>query len=193
MSEARSSDALLDEYVAARTKIDDAVAHVSARRASDLACRVGCSSCCVDGLTVLAVEAHAIVHHLEHEGLARIPAPPPGGCAFLDDGGACTIYEARPFLCRTHGLPLRAPKSEGTPTARTLTVVDDVSWCALNFTARPPEEKDMLDAVRVQALLTTVDARFRAASGARDERVALSTLCALALEHVSVESVDDDG
>ena len=28
-------------------------------------------------------------------------------CAFLDNEGACRIYEDRPYVCRTQGLPLR--------------------------------------------------------------------------------------
>jgi hypothetical protein len=188
VSTTSSRDAFLVEYEAARAKVDDAVARVTARRTDDLACRSGCASCCVDGLTVLPVEAHAIISHLEHEGLAQLPAPPAGGCPFLDADLRCTIYEARPFVCRTHGLPLRAPVEAASDVRRSLTIVDDVSWCALNFTARAPEQGDVLDATTLQALLTTVDARFRAASGVDEGRVALRTLCALALESLDDES-----
>jgi hypothetical protein len=176
----------LGEYRAARDKVDHAVAQVTARRQVDLACRSGCASCCVDGLTVLPVEAHAIVDHLEHEGLTRRPAPPPGGCAFLDGELACTIYDARPFLCRTHGLPLRAPVDVRATAHPLLNVIDDVSWCALNFTTRAPDEEDVVDATRVQALLTTVDARFRTATGADAARVSLRAILDAALE-----SLDD--
>ena len=30
-----------------------------------------------------------------------------GACAFLDGEGACRIYQDRPYVCRTQGLPLR--------------------------------------------------------------------------------------
>ena len=34
-------------------------------------------------------------------------AAPAGRCAFLDAEGACRIYQDRPYVCRTQGLPLR--------------------------------------------------------------------------------------
>jgi len=117
-------EGLLAEYLAVRKKVDAAVNEIAARRARDLACARGCASCCAGGLSVLGVEAVAIEHHLATEGFSAQPSPPPGGCAFLDAAGACTIYEARPLLCRTHGLPLRYPEGE-TPPGRRLPVLDD--------------------------------------------------------------------
>jgi Fe-S-cluster containining protein len=71
-----------------------------------LRCGRGCSGCCVDGLTVFEVEADAIRRH--HAELLERGAPhPEGACAFLDGEGACRIYENRPYVCRTQGLPLR--------------------------------------------------------------------------------------
>lgn len=71
-----------------------------------LRCARGCHACCVDGLTVFALEADRIVEHhaelLEHGG-----PHPEGACAFLDEQGGCRIYEHRPYVCRTQGLPLR--------------------------------------------------------------------------------------
>jgi uncharacterized protein len=170
------NDPLFDEYRAARAKIDAAAAAVFARRASDIACKRGCSSCCVEGLSVLPVEAYAIAAHLEEHGLSARPAPPPGGCAFLDEGGACTIYEARPVLCRTHGLPLRMAKER--ESQRPLKVLDDVEVCALNFLDRAFAPEDVLEAERLTALLLVVDQRFREAAGLAGEpgRVLLSEL-----------------
>ena len=71
-----------------------------------LQCRRGCISCCVDGITVFQVEADQIVRH--HRELLESATPAPvGRCAFLDDEGACRIYEQRPYVCRTQGYPLR--------------------------------------------------------------------------------------
>ena len=71
-----------------------------------LACRSGCADCCLDDLTVLPVEADLIRHH--HADLLATAAPhPAGACAFLDADGACRVYEQRPYICRTQGLPLR--------------------------------------------------------------------------------------
>ena len=52
------------------------------------------------------VEAERIRRH--HADLLDQGRPhPAGACAFLDDEGACRIYEDRPYVCRTQGLPLR--------------------------------------------------------------------------------------
>lgn len=75
------------------------------RHAARLQCRRGCHACCVEDLTVFEVEALRI--------RTRAPAVlgeaphPPGACAFLDATGSCRIYEHRPYVCRTQGLPLR--------------------------------------------------------------------------------------
>ena len=74
--------------------------------AARLQCRKGCSRCCVDDLTVFAVEAVRIRDR--HPELLATGAPhPAGACAFLDEHGACRIYAERPYVCRTQGLPLR--------------------------------------------------------------------------------------
>lgn len=73
---------------------------------SRLVCRRGCCMCCVDDLTVFEVEA-ANIREKQKELLAREMAHAPGACAFLDNEGACRIYEDRPYVCRTQGLPLR--------------------------------------------------------------------------------------
>jgi hypothetical protein len=71
-----------------------------------LQCARGCSMCCVDDITVAEVEAEHIRRH--HTELLSTQAPHPVGvCAFLDAEGACRIYEHRPYVCRSQGLPLR--------------------------------------------------------------------------------------
>jgi Fe-S-cluster containining protein len=155
------SDGLLDEYRAAVAKIDATCAPIAQRRAADLACARGCARCCTAGLTVLSVEAEAIVAHLEEHGISARPAPPPGGCDFLDAEGACTIYDARPVVCRSHGLPVRMKREAEEPARGELRVLGDVEVCALNFTEREPEEQDVLDGERLSALMLVVEQRFR--------------------------------
>lgn len=85
--------------------VDTLVAPLAARHAGRLVCRRGCAACCVDDLTVFDVEAERIRRTFP----AVLHAAPgaPGACAFLDEAGACRVYEARPYVCRTQGLPLR--------------------------------------------------------------------------------------
>ncbi len=80
--------------------------------ASRLQCRKGCSDCCVDEITVFEVEADRI--RRQHSELLRSGRPhPEGACAFLDDHASCRIYEDRPYVCRTQGLPLRWTDTDG--------------------------------------------------------------------------------
>jgi len=86
--------------------VDRRAAELEALHAKRLRCGRGCASCCVDGLSVFEVEADGIRE--AHADLLRDGAPhSEGACAFLDGEGACRIYEERPYVCRTQGLPLR--------------------------------------------------------------------------------------
>lgn len=165
-------DDLLDEYLAVVARVDGAVADATARAGNALVCARGCHSCCAPGLSVLPVEAERIARHLELHPVVAGPAP--DRCAFLDGEGACQIYEARPLLCRTHGLALRTHDSP----ARGLKIIDDVSVCALNYTEWAPTPAETLDADRILALLVTVDRRFRMRAELPDDgsRVPLGAL-----------------
>ncbi len=74
--------------------------------AERLNCKKGCSACCVDDITVFEVEAENIKQN--HIALLKREKPQKKGvCAFLDKNNACRIYENRPYVCRTQGLPFR--------------------------------------------------------------------------------------
>ncbi len=75
------------------------------RHAERLECRGGCADCCVDDLQVFEIEAELI--RKQHKVLLSVMTPhPPGACVFLDEENHCLIYENRPYVCRTQGLPL---------------------------------------------------------------------------------------
>ncbi|CAN5699716.1 hypothetical protein BH09MYX1_BH09MYX1_53940 [soil metagenome] len=97
-----------------------------------LHCARGCSSCCLDELTVFEVEAEPI-RRLHAELLAH-GVPHVGGCAFLDDAGGCRIYAERPYVCRTQGLPLRWLEEQDGVTVE----LRDI--CPLNEAGTPIEE-----------------------------------------------------
>src|SRR5262249_7716586 len=89
-------------------------------------CSTGCSDCCHVRLTITAVEAAAIRAHVagwppdQRRALAggqtdradptdrtALPGDETDRCAALDATGRCKIYEARPLVCRSHGVPIR--------------------------------------------------------------------------------------
>jgi len=76
------------------------------------ACGLGCTRCCQDDITVFEVEAALIRQH--HDDLLATGQPHgAGACAMLDPQGACRVYEQRPYVCRTQGLPLRWLEPDG--------------------------------------------------------------------------------
>ena len=83
----------------------DGVLKALATRGLSLKCAKGCCSCCLDDLAVTRAEAQVIIEHCQD--VLKTPPRKVGACAFLDDEGACRIYSFRPYICRTHGLPLR--------------------------------------------------------------------------------------
>ena len=86
--------------------VDTLAAPIEAAHAGVLRCGRGCAGCCLDGLTVFAIEAARIEANYSELLQDGVPGPE-GGCAFLDGEGACRIYDVRPYVCRTQGLPLR--------------------------------------------------------------------------------------
>lgn len=70
-----------------------------------LKCQKGCSQCCVDGISVFEIEAQNIQQNVDFSSIRANLSE--NSCVFLDREGACQIYEYRPYVCRTQGLPLR--------------------------------------------------------------------------------------
>ena len=122
----------LDALRALHADLDREAERLERLHAERLQCGRGCAACCLDGLTVRAVEAERI--RAAHPELLRDGAPgPEGGCAFLDEDGACRIYADRPSVCRSQGLPLRVlfETEEGEIDERR-----DI--CPLNLDGGPP-------------------------------------------------------
>ena len=96
----------LDALRRLHAEVDRDAGALVERHRERLRCGRGCSSCCVDGLTVFEIEAERI--RAAHPELLEHGAPhPPGACALLGDAGECRVYADRPYVCRTQGLPLR--------------------------------------------------------------------------------------
>ncbi len=147
--------------------VDELTASLVLHHRARLQCSVGCSDCCVDDITVFEVEAE-LIRRRAPEVLVDAPGGG-GGCAFLDEDQACRIYEHRPYVCRTHGLPLRWLDEDADD------VFEARDICELNATAAP------LAALLAERCWTIgpVGARLRGAQGRyglEEERVALRAL-----------------
>ena len=127
-------ESVLQVVEALHRDVDRRVEPLERAHAERLQCRRGCADCCIDGLTVFEAEAEVI--RRRHGALLADGRPgPEGACAFLDAAGACRVYESRPYVCRTQGLPLRWLDR---PNGRT---VEQRDICPLNEVADSPLER----------------------------------------------------
>jgi hypothetical protein len=122
--------AALAPYRALRDQVDQLCGRIVTEFAGQIRCRAGCAACCIlQG--VLPVEAASLAlawRDLPEASAAKlrgqlVDASAGERCPLLD-GDHCSLYTARPIICRTHGLPLLIEEAAGMRVDR----------CPLNFT-----------------------------------------------------------
>lgn len=133
--------------------IYELLGEIGAYVAPSTPCRKGCSSCCHFAVTVSEVEVQYIEAHTKFKRLKQaLPAEDFHGqaCPFLNNN-SCSIYSARPFVCRRHHS--LAPSSE---------------WCApeRSFAGEFPQLKSSelemaFDALRVSSPVRDIRQVFR--------------------------------
>ncbi|MBS2212597.1 YkgJ family cysteine cluster protein [Carboxylicivirga mesophila] len=123
--------ATLDNYKALREEIDAATIKLWDEHHNNMACKKGCDKCCLN-FDVFPIEFDYIKQQVEEnypEVLNQSLSPDSFGeedkCLFLKDH-QCSIYTARPIICRTHGYPLLYMNEAGDQW--------ELSHCELNFT-----------------------------------------------------------
>lgn len=114
-----------------------------------LSCQAGCSGCCQQHLSVFEIEALHLKQALQtlapsdkaqvQAQAAEVRAQQREACPLLIEE-RCSIYQARPVICRTHGYPIHF---EGEEEGE---IILDV--CPLNFT-----EKGSLEALELNQTL----------------------------------------
>lgn len=156
---------VFDSYRALLRKTNALADSLFRRHAEHLHCRRGCYYCCTT-ISVTPVEfawVGATLSQMRRSGESArelgpdsdVPAIPaeddfvrriPGDselaearrtprCALLRDG-VCSVYHARPIICRVHGLPLAYPVLEYDEKGRRIADDDPevaLVWCDLNF------------------------------------------------------------
>lgn len=120
--------AILDNYKALRDEIDNVTVKLWDEHQNNMACKKGCDNCCLN-FDVFPVEFDYIKQQVEilYPSVLNQEKPKEIGekCFFLKDH-QCTIYEARPIICHTHGYPLLYMNETGDQW--------ELSHCELNFT-----------------------------------------------------------
>ena len=102
----------LENYKQLTTRVDALCNAIESALGERITCSEGCSSCCTS-ITVFPVEAAAM-----REALENLPDQQPEEirrhiAEHADDERCplllhhrCMLYDARPIICRTHGLPI---------------------------------------------------------------------------------------
>lgn len=147
----------LENYLALLERVDALCAGTAAKFPSEISCHAGCDACCRH-LSVFAVEAAALreaLGRLSGEDAARVRegaanTAPEDPCPLLQDG-LCRLYEARPIICRTHGLPLLLQR-DGE---------NCIDFCPENFQSLPSiPGSAVIDLERLNAVLATVNSLY---------------------------------
>jgi Fe-S-cluster containining protein len=136
--------------------VDEKISAVEKKHSKNIVCRKGCSCCCVD-TSVLPIEFFSIVYALRERKF--FPELTSESCAMLKDT-LCQIYEFRPLICRSHGLPL-AYGEDDDPLSKSVT------FCELNFTKNIPQfnSKNILDMDELNIELVRLNEKFTRSYG----------------------------
>jgi Fe-S-cluster containining protein len=165
----------LADYRKLLKKVDDKFTEIHSRNQQHMQCGKGCHSCCQPGLSVFEVEKEALRTHIlatpglqeELEQLEQEDPHQGSRCKFLSAAGACSVYEARPVICRSHGTPIWI-KHDGH-------LSKDV--CPKNFSGLDLDAvatEDFINIELLNMLLTVINQRFLGAAGASLKRVPLA-------------------
>lgn len=122
-------DIVFNEYKDFIKGVDAQVDALLKSHRGHMACGKGCDHCCMD-FSVFPVEFHYIQEQMLKSEFVSPDQPvltdvTSNRCALLMNG-ACSIYAFRPFICRTHGLPLVYLNEAGDEM--------ELSFCERNFT-----------------------------------------------------------
>lgn len=167
-------DKLLANYFQMVSRVDHLCQGIHDMLAAQITCSKGCSSCCT-AITLFPVEAAALNAALEALPdeqrtaiLQHVAAHAEGErCPLLEDH-CCLLYDARPIICRTHGLPI--VYTEGPE--------QKADCCPLNLSddEQPVSGSAVIDLDRLNTLLVAVNALFlsHADIEAHPERLTIS-------------------
>ena len=111
------------DYLMLRKEVDFHCEKLAESHYEHLKCAPGCHKCCMD-FSIFPVEFFSIMKENENKQVNIRKIADEGECWFLTKG-LCSIYESRPLICRTHGLPLMSMGEDDW----------ELSYCELNFTS----------------------------------------------------------
>lgn len=117
------TDLHFNSYKKLRDQIDLRIAELEKEHNAHLNCKAGCSMCCRE-YAILPIEFDYIKEQISGEtSIVYNDSYGKDECPFLVNN-RCSIYSNRPFICRSHGLPILYMGEEAW----------ELSACELNFT-----------------------------------------------------------
>ncbi|MCL1911396.1 MAG: YkgJ family cysteine cluster protein [Leptospirales bacterium] len=137
---------ILAKYKKLLSSIDALCEKITKASGGGITCHIGCSSCCEAGISLFPLEAFGI-----KEGGSGRPLPEENGrCVFLANG-LCSVYSARPIICRTHGYPLLYNDAGNF----------ELSLCEKNFTSVDNIDSSMfIDMEKINSALAYLNLEF---------------------------------
>ena len=121
----------IEQYRQLIGKIDAVAQKLTSIHADHITCAQQCCSCCTN-ISVWPVEFYSILDQLRQAGITNLTFDENATCGFLKDN-LCQLYQFRPIICRTHGLPIVFRNDDTDPPEYS------VSFCEKNFTAIDPQ------------------------------------------------------
>jgi uncharacterized protein len=110
------------KYRSLRNKIDKISLKLEEEHKGRIVCKPGCTQCCID-FSIFPVEFWSIVQETGNQNIIINQKTQKGKCPFLNNA-LCSVYESRPIICRTHGLPILFMGEDDW----------QLTYCELNFT-----------------------------------------------------------
>lgn len=159
----------MNNYIALLEKINAFMSGLFSRRPGAFACVPGCADCCVGGIRVWRVERDNIERFVASSKVnTNGIAAATNSCRWLDANMHCSIYSARPVVCRLWGAPLLfTGETEHEDTVhlsseapiRNITSEDGLlSCCDKNFREGVHDELAHRDMVDTRIVLSTLAA-----------------------------------
>lgn len=149
------NNSLLKNYYLLVEKTDLHIRNVEQQFREQITCKKGCDACCLY-LTLFPVEAYVVstaffrLPEQTRNHILKNNAQKSDRCPLLMDG-SCSIYPARPLICRTHGYPILI----------TVENSQRIDFCPENFkTVTSFSNESLLSIDALNTVLTAVNQHF---------------------------------
>lgn len=114
---------IINKYLMLREEVDTACISLHKIHSNYTCCKQGCDECCMN-FRLLPIEFYSILFSVKEEKNMNLNDINSESCPFMIKH-SCSIYQHRPIICRSHGLPILDMDQEGENW--------ELSYCPLNF------------------------------------------------------------